>query len=84
MYLFTLVTSNFLKFLRLFKNFVIFSSARRGQLLVFDDVTIYDQIVTWNEAKDLCEGQGQNMLTLESEEKFTVLNNRLSLSGFDL
>lgn len=84
MYLFTLVTSNFLKFLRLFKNFVIFSSARRGQLLVFDDVTIYDQIVTWNEAKDLCEGQGQTMLTLESEEKFTVLNNRLSLSGFDL
>ena len=84
MYLFTLVTSNFLKFLRVFKNFVIFSSARRGQLLVFDDVTIYDQIVTWNEAKDLCEGQGQTMLTLESEEKFTVLNNRLSLSGFDL
>ena len=84
MYLFTLVTSNFLKFLRLFKNFVIFSSARRGQLLVFDEVTIYDQIVTWNEAKDLCEGQGQTMLTLESEEKFTVLNNRLSLSGFDL
>ena len=84
MYLFTFVTSNFLKFLRLFKNFVIFSSARRGQLLVFDDVTIYDQIVTWNEAKDLCEGQGQTMLTLESEEKFTVLNNRLSLSGFDL
>lgn len=51
---------------------------------MFDDVTIYDQIVTWNEAKDLCEGQGQTMLTLESEEKFTVLNNRLSLSGFDL
>lgn len=56
----------------------------KSQLLVLDDVTIFDKIATWNEAKDICEKRGQLMLTLDSEEKFSVLTNRTSFVGLDL
>lgn len=56
----------------------------KSQLLVLDDVTIFDKIATWNEAKDICEKRGQLMLTLDSEEKLSVLTNRTSFVGLDL
>lgn len=51
---------------------------------MLDDVTIFDKIATWNEAKDICEKRGQLMLTLDSEEKFSILTNRMSIVGLDL
>lgn len=59
-------------------------SGIKSQLLVLDDVTIFDKIATWNEAKDICEKRGQLMLTLDSEEKLSVLTNRTSFVGLDL
>lgn len=65
-------------------NFNLSLSGIKSQLLVLDDVTIFDKIATWNEAKDICEKRGQLMLTLNSEEKFSVLTNRMSFVGLDL
>lgn len=62
----------------------LYLSGIKSQLLVLDDVTIFDKIATWNEAKDICEKRGQLMLTLDSEEKLSVLTNRTSFVGLDL
>ncbi|XP_061188821.1 uncharacterized protein LOC133196996 [Saccostrea echinata] len=55
-----------------------------GQLLKLDDIRVYSQAVTWNEAKDLCEQEGQNMLTLDTPEKFNAITNLLSSVDIDL